>query len=139
MPLSSYTATDILLTERRRLEKPLFLLIWVGTASFSLAEENYVYLISCTLAVAVNWLAARQNKEVHVREMFVNIGVGVALIIILMEHFKSDQQPIIIIGHFMMLIQLLKLFGQKRSRDYVQLLVLSLLLEVSLTLSTHSM
>ncbi len=139
MPLSSYTATDILLTERRRLEKPLFLLIWVGTASFSLAEENYFYLISCTLAVAVNWLAARQNKEVYVRKRFVNIGVTVALIIILLEHYKSDQMLIITIGHFMVLIQLLKLFERKRSRDYVQLLVLSMLLVVSSAMTRPSM
>ncbi|KKK51672.1 hypothetical protein LCGC14_3112620, partial [marine sediment metagenome] len=139
MPLSSYTPADILLTERRRLEKPLLLLIWLGTASFSLAEGNLFYLISCTLGVAVNWMAVHQNKELYVRRLFVNIGVTASLIIILVEHYTSDQMLVITIGHFMVLIQLLKLFERKRSRDYVQLLTLNMLLMVSTALITPAM
>ena len=80
MPLESYTKADIELTERRRLETPLLLLIWMGCVGFSLAEGNFFYLASSTLAVGVNWLAAKRNKIVYVNRLFVSISVITATI-----------------------------------------------------------
>ncbi len=134
MPLTSYTTADIVLTERRRLEQPLLLLIWVGTTAFSLAEGNLLYLLSCTLGVGVNWLVVRRNMEIYIRRAFVNVGVVMSLIIIILESQLTNILPQVTVGHFMMLIQLLKLFERKRSRDYIQLLTLNMLLMVTTAL-----
>ncbi|MBN1553184.1 MAG: DUF3488 domain-containing protein [Phycisphaerae bacterium] len=134
MPLSSYTTADMVLTERRRLEQPLLLLIWLGTTTFSLAEGNLLYLISCTLGVGINWLVVRRNMEIYIRRAFVNIGVVLSLIVIVLEAQFANVLPQVTVGHFMMLIQLLKLFERKRARDYIQLLTLNMLLMVTTAL-----
>lgn len=139
MPLGSYTTADIVLTERRRLEQPLLLLIWLGTTIFSLAEGNFLYLISCTLGVGVNWLVVRRNMEIYIRRALVNFGVVMSLIVIILESLLTNILPQVTVGHFMMLIQLLKLFEKKRARDYIQLLTLNMLLVITAALICSSL
>lgn len=136
MPVRSFTARDVTLTERQRLEKPLLLLIWLGTASFSLNEGNWLYLLSSTLGVAVNWLAVQQKKEIYISRNLVNGGVLLASVLIVIEHLTTPQPLLVTIGHFMVLIQLCKLFERKRTRDYVQLLALNMLLMVTTALQS---
>lgn len=138
MPLESYTKADIELTERRRLETPLLLLIWMGCLGFGLAEGNLFYLISPTLAVGVNWLATRRNKEVYIKRLFVNISVISATVILIIEHLYTRQNLLLTLGHYIIVIQLCKLFEKKRGRDYIQLLVLNLLLLMCTALITAS-
>jgi len=106
MPLNSFTPAEIELTERRRLEQPLLLLVWLSTATFSLAEGNLLYLLGCTLAVGVNLIAVRRHKEVFVNKILVNIGVLLSAGIVLMEFRVGGHRPLIPFGHFMVLIQL---------------------------------
>ncbi len=134
MPLRSFTQAEMLLTERRRFEYPLLILAWLGVGSFSLIEGNYFYAVAGTLAVAVNLLAARRRKEVSVGRLFVNIGVLMATGILILEVFFLDKVPLIALGHYMILIQLCKLFERKTNRDYVQILALSMLLMVAAAL-----
>ena len=130
MPLSSFTPAEIELTERRRLEQPLLLLVWLATATFSIAEGNLLYLLGCTLAVGVNLIAVRRHKEVFVHKILVNLGVLLSAAIVLMEFRVGGQSSLIPFGHFMVLMQLCKLFEKKRNRDYTQLLLLSFLLMI---------
>ncbi|MBN1941860.1 MAG: DUF3488 domain-containing protein [Phycisphaerae bacterium] len=139
MPLTRYTTAEIVLTERRRLEQPLLLLIWLGTAMFSLAEGNLLYLLSCTLGVGVNWLVVRRNMEIHLRHAYVNVGVVISLVVIVLEWRFTNVLPQVTVGHFMMLIQLLKLFERKRARDYIQLITLNMLLVVTTALICSAM
>ena len=136
MPVGSYTQADILLSERRRLEKPLLLLVWLGTATFSLADGNFFYLAASTLAVLVNFLAARQQMEIFVRRSMANLGVLFATVLIIIEFQTTDQPVLVTIGHYMVLIQLCKLFERKTSRDHTQLIVLNVLLMVTTSLMT---
>jgi transglutaminase-like putative cysteine protease len=140
MPLTSYTPAEILLTERRRLELPLLLLIWLGAAAFSLVEGNMFYLMSASLAVGVNCLAVLQNKEIYVNRLIVNLGVVMATVIVLLEHYSlTGQMVLVTIGHFMILIQLCKLFEKKKTRDYAQLLAMNILLVVTTSLICEKM
>jgi protein-glutamine gamma-glutamyltransferase len=139
MPVTSFTAKDIGLTERRRLEQPLLVLIWLGAASFSLNEGNWLYLLSSTIGVIVNILAVRQHMEIFVSRRLVNTGVLLASLLIVAEHLTSYQPLLVTIGHFMILIQLCKLFERKRTRDYVQLMALNMLLMVTTALQSTSL
>jgi transglutaminase-like putative cysteine protease len=131
MPLRSFTRAELILTERRRLERPLLLLILLSVTAFSLAEGNLFYLFAGLFAVTVNMLATHWSKEVFVERIFVNIGVLVATAILILEIFFGGVASLIALGHYMVLIQLCKLFERKRNRDYVQMLLLSLLLMVA--------
>lgn len=130
MLLNSFTPAEIELTERRRLEQPLLLLVWLATATFSLAEGNFFYLLGCTLAVGVNLIAVRRHKEVFVNRILVNFGVLVSGAIVLAEFRVGGQNSLIPFGHFIVLMQLCKLFAKKRNRDYTQLLILSFILMI---------
>ena len=52
------------------------------------------------------------------------------------EVLTSGNTPVLMIGEFLMLLQIVKLWEQRGNRDYGQLLVLSLLLMVAAAIST---
>src|SRR5207248_3228312 len=66
-------------------------------------------------------------------------------IVLLASAFVTQQiirfagTPILLIGQFLVLLQLIKLFEQRSNRDYVQLIVLSSLLMVAAAISTASL
>ena len=134
MPLRSFSQAEIVLSHRRRLELPLLLTVWLGVAAFSLAEGNIFYVLAGTLAVAVNMLAVSRDKEVYVRRVLVNAGVLAATAVLILELAGGGAPLLVTLGHYLILIQLCKLFEQKRDRDYVQLLAMSILLMVAGTI-----
>lgn len=135
MPLTSYTSKEVLLTERRRLERPLLVLLWVGMAAFCLAEGSLLFLFLSSLAVGANWLVVRENKEIYVSRFWVNLAVAVATVLLFavlsMILTRRSGNILVIIGRYTIFIQCCKLFEKKRTRDYVQLLVLNLLIVVA--------
>jgi transglutaminase-like putative cysteine protease len=138
MPVESYSTAEILLTGRQRLEKPLLWMVWLGTVSFGIVAGSILYVIASTLAVGVNMLAVRENKEIYVHRGLVNLGVLLATGMAAFEFWTGQAVPLMIVGRYMVLIQLCKLFERKRTRDYVQLLALNMLLVVTTGLQTTS-
>lgn len=117
----------MILSKRKRMDTPLLLLVWMGVASYSLAEGRWFYLLAGSFAVVVNMLAVRHAKEVHVHRAFINIAVLVATVILMIEVVAGDSPVLQGIGHYLILLQLCKLFERKTNRDYVQILILSML------------
>jgi transglutaminase-like putative cysteine protease len=134
MPLKSLSQAEIPLRHRRRLELPVLMTIWLAVAAFSLAEGGWFYLAAGTVAVGVSFLALSRDQEVYVRRVFVNAGVLAATAIMLVEFITSRKPLLVTLGHYLILIQLCKLFEQKRNRDYAELLTMSMLLMVAGTL-----
>lgn len=126
MPLRSFTPAELSLTERKRLEQPLLIMIWLGVVMFALAEGQLFYLLAGTLVVGVNMLAVRSGKEVSLQRLFVNLAVLGATAVLFMEIVLRDLPVLRALGHYLILIQLCKLFERKRNRDYAQMLALSL-------------
>ncbi len=139
MPLKSYTSADILLTERKRLELPLMLMVYLAAASISIMEGNMLYLLSSTLAVGINILAVVNLKEVHVSRRLVNTGVVVATVILILEIIGSGGAFLLAMRHYLILIQLCKLFERKGNRDYAQMLAMSIVLIVAGTLTCREL
>jgi len=135
MPLKRFAQADIVLSRRRRLEMPLLAMVWLGVLAFGLAERSaqagVFYLLLASIAVGVNLFAARRQHEVSLPRRVVNAAVLAATAIVLLEWMGTAQPMLVTLGHYLILIQLCKLFEQKRHRDYVQLIVLSLLLVVA--------
>ncbi len=131
MPLRPYTDTEIRITERKRLERPLLLAVWLAMAGFSITEGAMFYLLAGSAAVGVSLLAAQVGCEVYVRRPLLNTGLILATAVMFLELFAGRQQLIIILGHYLILIEICKLFDRRRNRDYVQLLAISMLLVVT--------
>ncbi|HAU36889.1 MAG TPA: hypothetical protein DCX07_04145 [Phycisphaerales bacterium] len=140
MPLRSFTQAELLVTERKRFERPLLLMIWLGILLFSFRDPagNLFFLVIATLAIGVNYLASQRGHEVYVHRVFVNTGVLMAAAALIVELFRNTE-TLEALGHFMILIQLCKLFERKTNRDYVQMLLLSLLLVLGATLQTGAL
>ena len=139
MPLRSFTPEEILITNRRRLEIPLLLLVWLGVTSASLAEGNWFYVLAGTLAVGVNLAAVIAAKELYVHRVLVNISVLCATVVLMLEVIPRPDTVVVALRHFLILIQLCKLFERKTNRDYVQMLTLSLLLMVAAAMAHQQM
>ncbi len=139
MPLRSYSTAEMQLTERRRLERPLMGMVWLGVAGFSLAEGTLFYLLMGSVAVGINLLAVHHNKEVFAARRYVNVGVVLATVLLLAELLVKQLAPLIALGHYIILIQLCKLFERKTNRDYVQMVALSLLQITAAGLITDSL
>jgi len=141
MPLRSYSKAELMLTERRRLERPLLVMTWLGIAAYCCIDvgESLFFLLAGTLAVVVNLIAAQHSREVSVHRMFVNAGVLVATGALLVELFVAHAPPISALGHYLILIQSCKLFERKTNRDYVQLIVLSMLLMLAASLRSEAL
>ena len=131
MPLRSFTQAELVLTERRRVERPLLMLIWLSVSAFSLAEGSLFYLLAGTVAVGVNLAMVYRAKELYVDRTFVNLGVLAATGVLVIEMLAESAGLLAALGHYLILIQLCKLFERKTNRDYVQMLTLSLLLMVA--------
>ncbi len=134
MPLRSFSKTETILTERRRIEPPLLAMVWLGMTTLCLTEGNaFFYIICATVVVAINIWAARAGKEFYTRRLFVNIGVLLATGMFVVEAVLR-QWLLVAVGHYLILIQLCKLFERKANRDYAQMLILSLLTMVAAAL-----
>jgi len=139
MPLRSFSQAENILTERRRMERPLLALVWLGAAAFSMAEGRWFYMLATTLAVGVNLLALRRAMEVHLHRLFIVIaGLG-ATGVLLMETVTSGVSLLHALGHYLILLQLCKLFQRKSNRDYVQILALSALLIIAGAMMENSL
>jgi len=141
MPLRSFTQAELILTERKRLERPLLLMIWLGIVGFSIAESaggqrasSIFYALAATLAIVVNYLATQRAMEVHVGRVFVTIGVLASTLVLLLELLVGDHLLIVALSHYLILLQLCKLFERKANRDYLQMIALSVLLMVASSL-----
>ncbi len=130
MPLRSFSQTDMLFDERRRIERPLLAMIWLGAMALSVIEGSALYLGAATVAVVANLLAVRHQKEISLRRLYINIAVVLASLVLLAELLMKGGDMKLSLGHYLILIQLCKLFERKTNRDYVQVMVLSTLVMV---------
>lgn len=139
MPVEGFSEAEIVLKARRRLEHPLFVTIWLGAACFSLAEGNLFYLIAPTFAVAVNLLAVHRTREVYVSRLFINAAVALSTVVMALELLSGRVSLPAATAHYMILIQMVKLFERKRNRDYVQMLAMSTLCVVAAGLFSQAL
>jgi transglutaminase-like putative cysteine protease len=129
----SFTDAEILVSERRRLEQPLVVLVWVGVVLFSLAEQaereqqSLFFLIAGTVAAGIKLQAVSRGKELLLRPLMINLGVLLATAVVILALLLRASSPVIAIAHYAILIQLCKLFERARNRDYAQVLALSML------------
>ncbi|MFA6134257.1 MAG: transglutaminaseTgpA domain-containing protein [Phycisphaerae bacterium] len=139
MPTAPFSDVEIALKARRRLERPLLLTIWISGIMLSLAEGNVFYLLAISFAVVINLVAVQRASEIFVRRVFVNIGVLLSTVVLAVELWDASFSLPAALGHYIILIQACKLFEHKSNRDYVQLLVLSVLTVVAAALFSQAL
>ena len=123
----------------RQFKPTLYCLLLLAILGFSLAAELPALWVLGTAAVVLNiWLAQRGMLRPLPRIASNLITIG-AIFLLFEQGFNGLSAVVLLIGEFLMLLMLVKLWEQRGNRDYAQLLVLSLLLMVAAAINTANL
>jgi Ca2+/Na+ antiporter len=123
----------------RQFRSALYSLIVLGMTGFALASHSPGLWVLSTAAVLLNaWLVATGRFRPLPRYL-ANLVTILALIYVALVVRQALLTPILVVGQFLVFLQIVKLFEQRANRDFAQLLVLSLLLMVAAAISTASL
>ena len=122
----------------RQFKPALYTLIILGISGFALAWESAGIWFIAMAAIGLNAWLVKTNRFAPMPRIIANAStlLGTLFLITLMRH---GTEKIMIVGEFLVLLQVIKLYEQRANRDYAQLLILSLLLMVAASISTASM
>jgi Ca2+/Na+ antiporter len=123
----------------RQFKPALYVLLLLGMSGFALAAQSpglWLLAISGTLLNA--WLLQTHRFRPMPHLLASGVTLGSMLYVALLV-FRAGTPPILLIGEFLVVLQLVKLYEQRSNRDYAQLLVLSLLLMVAASINTASL
>jgi hypothetical protein len=123
----------------RQFKPVLYALVTIGIVGFSMAAQTPGLFILAIAFVSLNaWLVAT-DRFVPMPRLMANVITTLAFLFIVTQVWGLGTTPIILVGQFLVLLQIIKLFEQRANRDYAQLLILSLLLMVAASISTASL
>src|SRR5690349_14192680 len=121
----------------RQFKPVLYTLLILGVTGFALAGQSPGIWILAVAGISVNaWLVYTRRFQPMPRWL-ANVVTLLALLVVSLQ-FRTTS-AVLVIGQFLILLQLVKLFEQRANRDYAQLLVLSLLLMVASAINTASL
>ncbi len=117
----------------------LYLLTFLGFSGFALATQAAGLWLLSTALLALNGWLLHLGRFRPLPRLVANVLTLLATAYMLRMVWQAGQTPILAIGNFLVLLQLVKLYEQRGNRDYAQVLVLSLLLMVASAISTASL
>jgi transglutaminase-like putative cysteine protease len=123
----------------RQFKPTLYLVVMLGLTGFTVAAEEPLLWLLATGLVGINaWLVYRRTFTPMPRWV-ANVITLTSMAYVIQQVARMTGTPILLIGQFLVLLHIVKLFEQRANRDYAQLLVLSLLLMVAAAISTASL
>ncbi|HYO08584.1 MAG TPA: DUF3488 and transglutaminase-like domain-containing protein [Tepidisphaeraceae bacterium] len=123
----------------RQFKPALYLLLFLGISGFALAAQWPGVWVLAVGGIALNAWLVKTGRFTPMPRFLANIVTIIAFIYIGDLVLHSVTTPILIIGQFLVLLQLVKLYEQRANRDYAQLIILSLLLMVAAAINTASL
>src|SRR4051812_18537197 len=123
----------------RQFKPALYALLLMGMTGFALAAEWPGLWVLSVGGILLNAWLVRTNRFTPMPRFLASIVTIIAFIYIADLVFHSSTTPILIIGRFLVLLQLVKLYEQRANRDWAQLIILSLLLMVAAAINTASL
>ena len=120
----------------RQFKPTLYLLVLLGMTGFWTAAEEPALWMASTVAVLFNAWLVRSNRFKPLPRWIANTITLLSMLYMADQVFHLVNTPILLIGEYLVFLQVIKLFEQRANRDYAQLLILSFLLMVSAAIST---
>src|SRR3954454_5199276 len=102
----------------RQFRPALYALILLGMTGFALAAEWPGLWVLSVGAVLINAWLVRTGRFTPMPRVLASVVTIIAFLYIANLVFQSATTPILIIGQFLVLLQLVKLFEQRANRDY---------------------
>jgi uncharacterized membrane protein YesL len=123
----------------RQFKPALYVLIALGFTGFALAAQVPGLWVLAMGGLILNaWLVVTKRFAPMPRWLANGITLTIFAWVVL-QVLRAPGTPILVIGQFLVLLQLIKIYEQRANRDYAQLLILSLLLMVAASVSTASL
>src|SRR5215217_1435738 len=117
----------------------LYFVVLLGITGFALAAEAPgIWVLGCGGVLLNAWLV-RTGRFRPLPRLAANLLTIAAMLYVARELTGAGMTAVLVIGQFLVLLQLVKLWEQRANRDYGQLLVLSLLLMVAASINTASL
>src|SRR4051812_15091343 len=123
----------------RQFKPSLYILLMMGMTGFALAAQSPGIWVLSIAGILLNAWLTQTNRFRALPRIVANVITVIALLWAFQSLRRGGSLPILVIGQFLVLLQLVKLFEQRGNRDYAQLLVLSLLLMVAAAINTASL
>jgi hypothetical protein len=123
----------------RQFKPAIYLLVIFGVTGFAVAAEEPGMWVLAMAAILVNTWLVWKNKFRPIPRWLANVITLGAFWFVTYHVLHVIATPILLIGQFLVLLQVVKLFEQRANRDYAQLIVLSWLLMVAAAISTASL
>jgi hypothetical protein len=108
-------------------------------SGFALAAQWPGLWVLAVGGVLLNAWLVRTGRFTPMPRFLASVVTIIAFIYIADLVLHSQTTPILVIGQFLVLLQLVKLYEQRANRDYAQLIILSLLLMVAAAINTASL
>ncbi|HEY2589799.1 MAG TPA: DUF3488 and transglutaminase-like domain-containing protein [Tepidisphaeraceae bacterium] len=123
----------------RQFKPALFVLLLLGISGFAMAGQLLgLWLVAVAFILLNAWLVAIGRFRPMSRLLANLITIG-AVLYVARELMISQTAPVVVVGQFLVFLQLVKLWELRANRDYAQLLILSLLLMVAASMNTASL
>jgi Ca2+/Na+ antiporter len=124
--------------ELRQFRPALYFLLTLGLCGFALATETTGLWVLAMSGMVLNAWLIKTDRFVPLPRLVATLITVVALAYAVHD-LRSGETAIIVVGEFLVMLHLVKIFEQRSNRDYAQLLVLSLLLMAAAAISTVSL
>lgn len=123
----------------RQFKPALYLLVLLGITGFAIASQSPGLWLFAVVATLLNFWLVRTGQFKPMPRLVANATTILCIVLLTWMVRFSASTPILVIGQFLVLLQLVKLYEQRANRDYAQLLVLGPLLMVAGAISTYSL
>jgi transglutaminase-like putative cysteine protease len=117
----------------------LYALLLLGMLGFGLASESPGVWALGTGGILLNAWLVKTRRFTPMPRLLANLVTIGSMLYVAREVFAPGTTAVMVIGKFLVLLQLIKLWEQRANRDYAQLIVLSLLLMVAASINTTSL
>lgn len=116
----------------RQFRQLAFIQVLIGLLAFCIAEGRPVLMGAVGMLAVASWFVTEGPKRSGLNRNLMNLGaLGTIALLAFEAMITQGAQPVALVGHFTLALQLVLLFSRKTRREYVQLAVLSPLQMIS--------
>src|SRR5687767_1943843 len=121
----------------RQFKPALYALVLLGITGFALASNSGGLWVGSVVLILLNmaWVSGGRFRPMPrpLANLLVVLAAGYVAF-----RMTGEGTPVVIVGQFLVALQMIKLYEQRANRDFGQLIVLSLLLMVAAAITTTS-
>lgn len=123
----------------RQFKPALYFLLLLGIGGFTVAAQAPTIFLVGAAPILLNAWFVWQGRFRPMPRLVSNLITIAAALYALHELFVSGATAVLVIGEFLVLLQIVKVWEHRSNRDSAQLLILSLLLMVAASINTASL